>query len=162
MNENNQLSESLTLLAEKTLTHVFTRKFIQKHPTNTEFEWTVFWNGQFLITHTHWVMSCCGLDTLCKPNYYLSTEKDWFWNRKDCVDAFFSWLHKEKPPAPQEYHPKEYLFLLADRPSKTLINNYYKELVSHPLVKQIDSFKNKSHGPNTLYLYRLSLLGDFS
>jgi hypothetical protein len=96
---------------------------------------------------TSWAMGSCAVATL----------QSWGWICRiyeSEVDQFFKWLCDE---VDNDWQPNEFYFLLSD----TQIKRDFKRLINHPNVKLRDRFKNKSHGPNRVSLYRYSTDKDF-
>ena len=56
------------------------------------------------------------------------------------------------------YRPGEAYFLIS---TSQLQREFFKKIVANPNVSLRDKFKNKSHGPNDVFLYRWSLKKDF-
>ena len=95
---------------------------------------------------TTWGMNSCAVATLQKWGSYCVVNDD-------DVESFFNWLNDN---VDGDWSPREFYFLLSTRQLKQ-----FKELIHFPNVRLRDKFKNKSHGPNNMYLYRYSACDDF-
>lgn len=132
-------------------------------------------NGRKLCDYQHWAFHSCGVATF--SNFMSYNYPDPEGKGKFVVpanssyhptgtreqtnieileehhEAMFAWL---KGASPDQWTPKEFLMVLSHPQLPGL-----KKMLSHPCVKEIDHFLNKSHGPCTLHLYRISIMKDF-
>lgn len=105
--------------------------------------------SQTLCLRQHWSLGGCGTAALQKFSY--ST----FWREKEKIDALIEFLHEPVADI-DEWQIDEFLFTLTNTQL-----NHYTALINHPLVKQIDQWTNKAHGPSDICLFRLSIQGDW-
>lgn len=106
----------------------------------------VLCNLRPLCYYSHWLMGCCGVDTLHGFGLY----PDKFWDSKANIDELIPFLKGVNTST--GYRAYECLFTLSDSQKNKL-----EQLVTHPSCKFLDSWDNRAHGPETLNLYRLSL-----
>ena len=102
-----------------------------------------------LCLRQHWSLGGCGTAALQKFS------RSSFWNERKNIDALIEFLHEPLPDI-DEWQMDEFLFTLTN-----LQLPRYAALVEHPLVKQIDQWTNKAHGPSDICLFRLSIQGDW-
>lgn len=96
---------------------------------------------------TSWGMGSCAVAIL----------QQWGWQlrvNKDEVEAFLNFICYE---IDSDWQPEEFYFMFSDEQKR----RGFKSLIQHPNVRLRDKFKNKSHGPNTVFLYRYSKADDF-
>lgn len=132
-------------------------------------------NGRKLCEYQHWAFHCCGIATLsnfgsynypeveargkfttvANNSYYpgRTREQTNYEVLEEHHEKLFAWL---KGASPDQWTPKEFLMVLATNQLSGL-----PKMLAHPFVKEIDHFLNKSHGPYSLHLFRISILKDF-
>jgi hypothetical protein len=96
-----------------------------------------------------WAFSSCACFALSRFNdawHFKFTDEN--------VDGFFKYLCT----LDEDWQPKEFYFMLS---TSQLESVRFKALYKHPDVKLRDVFKNKSHNPNKVYLFRYSSKKDF-
>ena len=148
--------EKGTLAQGKTPAPVFS--FIEKKdkpPGESGGIYTLTINGINVCDWEHWAFSSCGVDSLYNFKMYQYGQSSCWKLLEEHHEALFVWLRENGPE--QDYYPMEFLFCIST--SQRTPENV--KFLSHPCVKEIDHFLNKSHGPNTLHLYRISLDKDF-
>ena len=112
------------------------------------------YNHTYLIgIEKQWSMNCCGLHELYNvlsgpPWWSTATQKD--------ITSLFDWLNTRKVNT-NTWRAKEWILCL----SKDQVNEEMKRFVKHPKVRLLDKFRNKAHGPSSIYLYRYSMEKDF-
>lgn len=92
-----------------------------------------------------WALSSCAAHGLMHWNRCLTFPVKDFWD-------FVSKIN-------QNWNPQEAYFLLSSSQLEFL---NFQSLVKDSRVKQVDSFENKAHGPNRVFLFRFSHNGDFT
>lgn len=118
----------------------FFRKERGETPENTD--------GILLCRMDTWGFSSCAVHILHTFNLGYG---------EDLVDLF-NYLMHEDTNVGTGYRPKEIYFLLSSVQAR---KDDFQTLLKNEHVKKVDSFSNKSHGPNLVHLYRFSLLKDF-
>jgi hypothetical protein len=104
-------------------------------------------NTPIRICHVQtWGMGSCAVAILQQWGYWARVELNE-------VDQFFEWLCSD---VDTDWQPMEFYFMFSPNQKKA-----YKHFIKHPNVKLRDKFENKSHGPNTVFLYRYSKAKDF-
>lgn len=103
---------------------------------------------QYLCYLNTWAFSSCAAFSLQNfGNSALSKEE---------VDGLFIFLNSEE--CNTCWSPEEVYFMLS---AYQLGTHQGQNLSKHLNVKKVDSFSNKAHGPNSVYLFRYSLAKDF-
>ena len=97
-----------------------------------------------------WGFSSCAVCNLSGWNNYQLEKVN--------ISELFAFLNTQIKNL-SSYEPKEYYFLISG--DQLAVHTGIKNLVSHPKVKQVDEFANKSHKSNGVNLYRYSEQGDF-
>jgi len=109
---------------------------------------TVYMNDTRICNVQTWGLGSCAIAML----------QNWGWMckvPKDKLDDFFTWMCDA---VDEDWNPAEFYFMLSDEQVR---KHYFNFLTKHPNVKRRDVFRNKSHGPNKVILYRYSAEDDF-
>ena len=108
---------------------------------------------QQVATVRYWALGSCGCCELFRINYVSGINWDDVFDVLGDLCALTP--QKEAEYGGHLYNVQEYIFLLADYQLTSPITTAKN-------VKKIDKWKNKSHGPCTLHLFRWSKQGDFT
>lgn len=116
--------------------------------------WTqIKFEGYQAFTLEEWSLNSCAMANFHKFDGWQSPKA---LNDPLTVDALLKYLRENKDVWYHNWRPREYLFLFSANQIKL-----FKGFIKNPKVKLIDRWANKSHGPNDIYLFRLSEDQDF-
>lgn len=113
--------------------------------------WKIYADAQCVCFYTSGALNSCALGGL--SGFRSADFRGKFFTETKNIDALASFLDVRADNC-NAWNPKEFIFVLG--PSFRPL-----ALVEHPLVKEVDAWKNKSHDGWVVRMYRLSLKKDF-